>query len=651
VSNIRSKIELQEKIMEAHGHFQGDSILRISEFWKILLARHHPEKKIIPDDLLEFLAEDWIQKNPAFQIKTSSRNLLIQACHQLSDLIFSDQQDYLLQWAEENPSVHLHWIHWVEICRTFMMDIIQRKNCLSSRWIPGFLLQSFSNFNDLQFWDKKIILDLGSDLHSSEAQLFSRQGQIFAIDVLKPIPPEKKFSPQLKTYDFLELVEDGKPLPPSNQKIEILRHETALGEIQFAVAQIRKWIEQDHIPPKDIVVLFANYDSYWQKFSHLCQLEGIPLDQSIKTKIIELPLVQNWLSQCWTSCGIFDKGQTFHFLFSPEAQKIPFQSYLRKYSLYEETDDLLAIPELSFYQNGAKEITGSINIFHSLMNIFIFNAKKFSNPEDQKILQKCIQFIWQNLSDFPEQVVGNYRKIIQKILTHSEISLSPSIQKSTIHTSQLQSCQIHQGVKRIYLGINQENFYVTPKIYSSEETNLMTKELNLFFEDDESGLSEFELYWQSHSHFEQTLYNYCGSDFQGELLSPHHFITEMKYFHKKNEQQPVMELSPTIYSTMGYNELSTEKSESLRKGVEQDQGLTKMAIEMSHNRIHLSATHLQNYRKCPFIYYSEKMLKLKDLPQVDFDIDPMSEGILIHSVFENLLLKKDETWEDDLLEQ
>ncbi|MFN7903614.1 MAG: hypothetical protein ACK5P5_00370, partial [Pseudobdellovibrionaceae bacterium] len=50
VSNIRSKIELQEKIMEAHGHFQGDSILRISEFWKILLARHYPEKKIIPDD-------------------------------------------------------------------------------------------------------------------------------------------------------------------------------------------------------------------------------------------------------------------------------------------------------------------------------------------------------------------------------------------------------------------------------------------------------------------------------------------------------------------------------------------------------------------------------------------------------------------------
>ena len=656
VSNVRSKIELQQTILETHGYFEGDSVQRISEFWKTILARYFPEKKIIPDDLIEFLAEKWIEENPETQLKSSSRHLLTRACHQLSDLIFSEQDGVLLEWIEENPDVELHWLHWVEVCKKFIFSMVNEKNCLSSKWAAGFLLHAFANRHDVHVWDKEIFLDLGADLHSSEAQFFSRLSQHVKITVLKPRPPEAKFWGRLKTYDFLELTQDQMSSNEKNDSrfsepnaFQIIHHETALGEIQYAVAQIRQWL-QEKIAPEDILILFANYDMYWRKFSALCNLEGIPLDQSVKTKMIDLPLVQSWLSQCWTQFGLFEKEQTYHFLFSPEAQKISFDDYQKKYSLYEELSDLSNIPQLKPYAHFQINRASS-RIFHQIMEQLFQCANHFQKPDDQKILSRCIQTIWQNLVEFPEQNLADYKKMIQKILSHTEIVANHTISTQSIQTSQIQSCQVHQGVKRIYLGLNQENFMMTPRIYKADETKLLSRDLNLFFEDDETSLAEFELYWQSHANFKQTLYSYCNSNFQGDLTAPHHFITELQYFQKINPKTPDLEAHPTVYSSLRGTDLSSEAASRALDRRQCDQGERRFQINTASNTLSLSATHLQNYKRCPFIYYSQKILKLKDLPEVDFDVDLLTEGVLIHALFESLLPHIHQDWPDEKIDQ
>lgn len=659
VANIRSKIELQEALIQKHGYFVGDSVLRISEFWKILLAQHFPEKKIISEDLMEFLAEAWISENPWCQLKKSSSDLLLQACHQLNDILFSNQEEDLLAWVAENRPQDRFWERWCHICRNFIHDIAMEKNCLAARWIAGFLHNAFAQRNDLDLWKKKIHLDLGSDLHSCEAQFFSRLANFVDVLVFKPKVFDVKFFKQLKTYDFLDVVDDPNFTQNTTERpdprhltstTQIIHHETALGEVQFAVAQIRQWIEQDHIAPEKILVLFANYDLYWPKFSSLCQLEGVPLDQSMKAKLFDLPVVQSWLSQCWTQYGLFDKEQTYHFLFSQHEQKIPFSQYLQKYSLYEQESDLSTIPALQKAAVPPFTENRPLSMFHSLIELLIKCSENFSSIEDQKILQKCIQTLWQHLSDFPEQNFVNYKKMILKILAHTEVILNTAQAMGVVKTGQLQSCQVHAGQKRIYLGVNQENFLTSSKIYKSDETKDLAKDLNIFFEDDETSLAEFELYWQKSSHFEQTIYSYCGSDFQGDLLSPHHFLTELQYFQNIIPSRFELAQKPTVYSSLGWSDLPEDKLSQMKTRFECDDGLQAMNVVLGPEPLSFSATHLQNYKKCPFIYFAQKILKLKDLPEMDFDIDPLTEGVLVHALFEELVRRQQKNWSAEELD-
>jgi len=54
----------------------------------------------------------------------------------------------------------------------------------------------------------------------------------------------------------------------------------------------------------------------------------------------------------------------------------------------------------------------------------------------------------------------------------------------------------------------------------------------------------------------------------------------------------------------------------------------------------LSASQLENFIRCPFVFAAEKVFRLRDIEAFDLDMSAMSKGSLVHALFESLLAEK-----------
>ena len=66
VSDLRTKFELQQKILARDGQYIDESVLRASDLWKMLLKRLEPRLRLVSDPLPDLcFAPSWM-KMPKF---------------------------------------------------------------------------------------------------------------------------------------------------------------------------------------------------------------------------------------------------------------------------------------------------------------------------------------------------------------------------------------------------------------------------------------------------------------------------------------------------------------------------------------------------------------------------------------------------------
>jgi ATP-dependent helicase/DNAse subunit B len=70
----------------------------------------------------------------------------------------------------------------------------------------------------------------------------------------------------------------------------------------------------------------------------------------------------------------------------------------------------------------------------------------------------------------------------------------------------------------------------------------------------------------------------------------------------------------------------------------QDHSFAKENINIQHlPELKFSPTQLKKYVDCPFVFLSEKLFHLSDLPDIDLDVDAMTSGRILHAALQEVL--------------
>src|SRR4051812_26634967 len=246
VSDLKSKLDLQRQLMKTRDFISGESVLRASELWKILLTRLRPDVQVVSKEFAVTLiseelsdrTEEWAQSPGAAQ--TSYKYM----CQLMPILSHPEGSEMMNAWFEKHEASKIRWGRWFQLCTELWTKFLAR-GIVAAPWVSGVLV------NEVGFekvWSRSLIFDLGAELNQVEADLISLLGNFIDETVIQPQPKWRdEYKRTLLAYEILEQKSKitRKNSPPTEAgKVEERQYRkftTMLAEVKHATATARTW--------------------------------------------------------------------------------------------------------------------------------------------------------------------------------------------------------------------------------------------------------------------------------------------------------------------------------------------------------------------------------------------------------------------------
>ncbi|MEK6773311.1 MAG: PD-(D/E)XK nuclease family protein [Bdellovibrionota bacterium] len=669
LSNLRSKREIQSLLLEKNGYHLDESVMRASDFWRLLLRRYHPQKRLISSDYARLLISSWLrQQNSKSNITSpiiteNSTSTLYQMIIQLSSLFLREQNAIPLEeWFEAHPEIEKRLGPWFSVSQS-LINLFEEKNLILLEMIPAFLM------NDLNLekkWDRPLWIDLGSELNLAEAEVFQALSRIQNIHVIEPAPSWKsKYEYLLSPYRYLNdqsataedwLTTDETASNKEKNLRKSCKLSSRLSEVKNATGLIRQWLDSG-ISAEQIVVLAPQIETYWPSLSSYFEVEGIPSQKNLVVKLISLPSILHWISTLKSKTRGLSHADLETSLYGID-EEIPFE--FEKFNsifknIYSE-QDLFRIDNLKSWF--FKDINSNDLILRDRFVVLSLKLWKddLTRPELEIILRELIA----NTSATDSFLFSDWISFIQKIATQKEKLIKEGSAKG-VEVAQLMSGHDSTSSHRIFLGLVEEDF-TSPShhFFNLQDRLQLSKDLGFQIENPEQNFRSFQLDWLLESEAQESLLSLGLTHFDGQLLNPLSQWMTQREMDKKDSplevELPVKSRWDDLQKLSLDQVLKTERNLSeneiskLILRIKQDANdLPEAAVKGGSFRV--SPSSLMSYLECPFIFKAERVYKLVSLPEVDLDVDPRPQGNLVHRLFEKILLRKNlDEWTDSQLE-
>lgn len=591
VSDLQSKWEIQGKILESETVLEEDSVLRASEFWVKLLFRTQPEWTLISKELFEQWIWSWARRNPLPWLKANeSASLIHQHLEVFAPLfIEEDSPALLMEWFQNNPDSVIKWRHLLEICELLWKEINELK-VLSPALVPVVLLNELKKGEPSKsLWDRKIYLDLGIRARLVEKNL---------ADLLAEFTEVNWLVSEVKT-EQIHLSGDLKRLP------------TQLGEAKEAVAQVRKFLDQG-VEPQSIAIFAPDIESFWPSLSHFFRVEGVPCNKAFVQRLIDDPSVHKWMSLLRIQLKQFSNRDLESYFFQKEEK---LEMTFDEFRYFFET--LKGPEEVGRWQRW-KEAEALQQHPVSLVDFFDWALKQWPKTFSSEPLEK----IWKALSkDYDPRLKMNlvdWVFYLESKLSKSE-SLIEEPHPEGVQLLSLSSAEWCEASHAIFLGMNEVELSSPSQLMLSKfECEKIKQDLGFELDIMNESIQELYLGWIAKKDFAKKVFLTSGVTFSGEDISPSKYWLKSAF---NQNPQKVKEISSP--STIRFDELS-----------QTTQRETEEFKPIKFENLSLSATTVKSFKECPFNFFAQKGLKLVDQPVLDFDLDPMNKGRLLHSVLE-----------------
>lgn len=622
VSDLRSKFELQRRLLNRQGHYEDYDVLRASELWRLLLKRIQPEYRVVSPDFIRAVVQDQL-KELKIELGAQAEVAIMSFMDQFASLIFHPLGNQSLEkWFEQNPESFARWGQWYKIAMMLARHIEEQK-WISTRWIAAVLNRTLLENQKLHtVWNRNLIFDLGAELTQTEADLIQVLSQSFECEVVQPNPAfAGKYFSLLQPYQVLAPFKDMPSSAKANPELVAHRYSGPWAEIKHAVSQVRLWLDQG-VKPECIGLFAAQIENYWPVLERYLHKEGVPCQKDVMVRLQTLPVVQNWLSWIRLKTGLVEGSDLEVALYNSEiavTDSVRFEEFEAMFKQILDSDDLLRSPRILEKFNQSLKPHDRYSMDEFLGGTLAFWVRQ----GDTEILPNLLKSFIEKVPPGIVLQVSTWINLLEQLISKMEIRSRPG------NTAGIQVANISEGLMfdfthRIFLGLCES------QIHSSQSAWVLPSEIHSFNQDygfylldPETSRIEFDLEWASLAENSHDHYCFPATNFEGKPENPMQIWLEMRI--EKQGLASIHKISRPEITRWDEIQASTVVEEK-----EYQKAVPVRPLK-------LSASSLERFRDCGFISFAEKQLGLLDLPEMDLDLDRRKKGQVFHELLEKIL--------------
>lgn len=620
VADLKVKFDFQTALLRTAQGFEDTTVYRLSELWRYLYKQYLWTYEILSPDLARILISQFLAEKEADIFKSPRAAELTFQCLQEFASLYADSKDLQLieTWFSENPD-SLRWYGWFEVAREIFVRL-KEKNLILASWIPYLLIDVDK---PLHFPKKRIFLDVGIHLAAIEAQVLIKIAQDSQIElvILRPSDEgiEQRFAFPLQVYNEFKSVQSFKEIRRPSKESQVLPARTykvsnPVAEIRFAANQILDW-QNRAVPLEDIALIAPDIESYWPVVSGIFKEALVPIQKVNVARPVSFLQVDRWVAEAKVHVRNFSYANLEQAYFSKTIQKMPFEKFFALYSSLIDAEDLAREDEVAeLFSKAWTEVN-----FWTAEEFAVNLLSLDSFPENfsvEPILRELLS-LRQDVQLSPQ----DWMKYLTSVLATSEVSIETGA-CSGVKFLNMASAEATSLTHKIYIGLTESQVEKRSfSLISQSEIQDLTN-LGFLLPSPECNHIDFDLRWSSLIPVAEQIFLFPETDFLGGVQRSCSYWVELE---KKWGLQPLPADSlenPAV--------ADTPKSTPLKE-IKQNQ-----FFGFDLNEAHLSASSLEDYLNCPFVFAAKKVFKLLDEPLVDLQADPRSLGSLDHAILEKL---------------
>jgi CRISPR/Cas system-associated exonuclease Cas4 (RecB family) len=541
----------------------------------------------------------------------------------------------LKDWLREHPDAFLRWGHWFLLaCEAWQMFAAEKT--LAGPWASAFLVgHELSNWPVEKIWKRQLIVDLGPDLTGIEVELILQISKVIDLTVFVPSEESRRqHGSCLWPYSLL-LGEELKIRPtqgeknPTQAELQYHRFSSPLAEVKMVTSEIRRLLDLG-IPTAQIGIFAARIEDYWSILEAYLRIEGVPVAKSVVMTVGSLHSVARWLARARLGAQQVSSGDLEQVLFAGQTKPpLTYEEFAPLFRQIYELEDLGRDQRVeNIFQ---KNIDPKDKIDRDTFFGWILKYWEGDNFGVEKIaaefLQECPIEMKLELRSWVHYIEALAAKIELKV---AEGEMSEGVVCGNFDAS------AHLSLEHVFLlGLSESQL--------SEEKNLAVSLGDLLQLTNDLGLRLPELssmpgeYWVdtiARQTREKVHLSFSATNISGDPETPG--LSWLNGAQSKLEsieacQAPEWSRWDEIQQSPFGDEDSLKVISDIELG-RRPRPTIQHSVELRY-----SASQLQKYQDCPFVFAAEKLFRLSERPDIDLDIDAMTSGQLIHAVLEKIL--------------
>lgn len=669
VSDLVLKKRIKTLLLSTNKSVHSGSVMRAQEFWQFLFNRLYPEFRVVSDSLVQSMLRQFLCKNQQEGLDSPQyvKTLLFSISSFIPFFISSSALESFDEWLKKNPDPYLS--KWFSLSFKAWKYLLEKKN-ISSSFLPGILL---SDSTSLFFFlsEKKIIFDLGFQLKALEVSCIKHLAEVMDIKILKPCFFKKsRLDSCLWTYNLLEntsLPQGGfskntkktlNTLDSLEEKnsISFFRYSNQLAEIRATIKYIKQFVSQG-ISLSNIAIVAPDIEYLWPILSLQLTKENLLVNKPFVVSLHSSKEVMLWLARLRVATG----GVSY-----PDLELI-FSSKLKKDTSYQK-------------------LKHAFSNFYSVKNYKNIQWSKGLLDEsiDKKLEMDLTQFLdwafsfWEEESDdviFVKKqgksgkanknnnINGVWGQVYQVLRVEGGLGIKLSLYSWLLYVEDLLSKKTSPLLRENLNGVscyniinsdNLEEEYVIvldlcfeslknikPSILSFSQAVSLSEDLGVSLDASLVNPLEGVLKYLFQLKNKKIMCSWSAMSLEAKSQNASAFFLE-EYFLKNVETLLCKEVLPSVFNQCDMEQIEY-KSNQLKK--KDDLSLSRILYDRSFKEMgpvktsleSVSITNINRYIECPFVFFTEKILKLQDLPAWDLDMDVMSKGSLFHKLLELII--------------
>ncbi len=641
VSDLRSKLDLQRLLLSGQDVLSSQAVLRVSEFWDQLMTANFPEFTVVTHEAMQFKISQILKKtNSDWALRPGGASEIYSYLDFFLPIVsHSSGPDAFGEWARENPEAVDRWgaqfLESMKVWRELLDD-----NCIARSWVSGLLYNEGAL--SVRRSVGKIVCDVGIDLKPYELEIFKNLSLEHPTEVLLPVFKEVgAYTKYLETFPELKKEEVGSFKP--SEEIQFRRFPTMLAEVKDATSTIRNWLEQG-VDVSSIAVVAPDIGLYWPVLQPYFEKDGIPLVSGKKVPIQNMISVSRWLSYVKTISGVYDKYDIELSCFSQRDRPVDYDKFRHLFSIVMNEKDLRRDGEIKrFFEFSDIHLKTSLTLKEFVSQIIGCWIKINADAGAEHLISIIKELLKSskilNTSSFEDWV-----KFLESSISSIELKLL-SGSDFGIECADVVSGDFVDRSHVYILGVTDEGLRQIVKV-GALQSELRSLEAQTGFKlgELEPKKREFMLNWILHQKKLVAVVSFPETDFEGNYQAP----SRLWLRGKQKSGEHTETLSSFEMGVWDTNQIRFEEDklqpplESLsfhtlkvEKGDVDYSNIPEVALPS------LSASGIEDYLNCPFIFFAKKCLKLVDQPYADLDLDRMSRGKLIHAILAEVLKRRE----------